>query len=118
MLEQVSILRSRKFRTPDMPLQILGNASCLWTWVRTKTCPLFQAGTMLADGLSLAAVGFGAFSHGIMEQKIPVLVLAEGADQNLSAFFATGLGMMASGAPAAARTTVVSSSAKRHGLCQ
>ena len=53
---------------------------------------------MLADGLSLAAVGFGAFGPGIMEQKIPVLALAEGADQNLSAFLATGLGMMASGA--------------------
>jgi hypothetical protein len=73
---------------------------------------------MLADVLSLAAVGFGAFRHGIMEQKIPVRALAEGADQNLSASFATGLGMMTSGAPAAARTTVVSSYAKRHGLCQ
>jgi hypothetical protein len=73
---------------------------------------------MLADGLSLAAIEFGAFGHGIMEQKIPVLALAEGADQNLAAFLASGLGMMASGAPAAARTTVLSCSAKRHGLRQ
>jgi hypothetical protein len=46
---------------------------------------------MLADVLSLAAVGFGAFGHGIMEQKIPVRALAEGADQNLSAFLQPGL---------------------------
>jgi hypothetical protein len=46
---------------------------------------------MLADGVSLAAVGFGAFGHGIVEQEIPVLVLAEGADQNLSAFWQPGL---------------------------
>jgi hypothetical protein len=46
---------------------------------------------MLADVLSLAAVGFGAFRHGIMEQKIPVRALAEGADQNLSAFLQPGL---------------------------
>jgi hypothetical protein len=47
------------------PPQILGNFTYLRTWVRTKTCPLFQTERMLTAVGALAAVGFYAFIRGI-----------------------------------------------------
>jgi hypothetical protein len=101
---------SRGIERPEIPASALAEGADL-------NLSAFSWGRMLTAVGTFAGIGFYASAAASKAEDSGPSPGRECGPEPVR-FLGTASAMMASGAPAAERTSVVSSSAKRHGLCQ